>query len=68
MNDININPLIKEAVHMHSGDERIERVILDMLQETLLEQNYPGRNSKNRFDKNFRNSILHHFKEELDDE
>ena len=68
MNDVNINPLIKEAVRMHSGDERIERVILDMLRETLLEQNSPGRNSKNRFDKTFRDSILHHFKEKSDDE
>ena len=68
MDDADIKPLIKKAVHEYSDDERVELVILDMLRETLQEQHQGGRDWKKRFDARFKDSILHHFKGITDDE
>ena len=68
MDDVDIKPLIKSAVREYSGDERVERVILDMLRETIQEQHHGGSNWKKRFDKRLMESILAHFKGDMSSE
>ena len=68
MDNVDLKPLIKKAIHAHSDDERVELVIRDVLQEVLQEQYHSGRDWKKRFDTRFKDSILYHFRENIDNE
>ena len=68
VDDIEIKPLILNAVRKYSNDERIERVVCDMLRETLQEHYHGGSNWNKRFSAHLKDSILHHFNGNVDNE
>ena len=67
MHGLKINPLIQDAVRQHCDDPRLAQVITDMLDETLIQQQHPRRDWYDYFRKHYKESILYHFKEELED-
>lgn len=68
MDDIELKPLIKDAVSRHCSDSRVECVILDVLHETLQQQYFNRDNWKKYFTQRYKQSILKHFEGELTDE
>ena len=60
-----LKPLIKETIRKHCSDKRVERVITDMLQETLQQQYLNRLDWDKHFNKRYKESILNHFGNDL---
>lgn len=67
MYGLEINPLIQDAVKRHCDDNRLEAVIMDLLNETNQQQHHDRLDWTKYFKDRYRRSILERFKEDLED-
>ena len=67
MDELEINPLIKDAVKRHCNDPRLVKVIMSILGETNQQQYLNRLDWAKYFKKRYREVILANFKEELED-
>ena len=68
VDDAEIKPLIREAVHKHCEDRRIEYVIIDVLREVLHNQYFQRLDWDKHFKKHYKESILSNFSVEPNNE
>lgn len=63
MSSVDIHPLIRDTIHNHCDDERMETIIMNVLREVVAHQ-YLKTDDK-VFKKRYREIILDGFKEDL---
>ncbi len=63
MHSTDINPLILKTIHEKCEDERVARVIVDMLREVIQMRQRDGKLDEKLFKARYKELILHNFKE-----
>ena len=66
MDEMEIKPLILDMVGKHCKDQRVKRVVIDVLQEQLQQQYFNRQDWNKYFNKRYKECILERFKEDLE--